>query len=123
MWLAEILIGILVINMLTMLTIAHADRGRPTLKDDQRFQNGLVPNLKIRILNKSWQELSTAFESAQIPNFTMISFIETKIHGATSRVRHIVRSSTFFSFRISKFNTLNKALPQYISFYLNISDT
>ena len=25
-----------------MLTIAHADRGRPTLKDaDERFQNGL----------------------------------------------------------------------------------
>ena len=23
-----------------MLAIAHADRGRPTLKDDERFRNG-----------------------------------------------------------------------------------
>ena len=28
-----------------MLTIAHADRGRPTLKDDERFRNGLVRDL------------------------------------------------------------------------------
>ena len=29
---------------------AHkADRGRPTLNDDERFQNGLVRDLKIRI--------------------------------------------------------------------------
>ena len=35
MWLASILI----INTLTMLTIAHADRGRPTLKNDERFRN------------------------------------------------------------------------------------
>ena len=42
LWLAKILIGILIINTLAMLTIAHADRGRPTLKDaDERFQNGL----------------------------------------------------------------------------------
>ena len=27
---------------LTMLTTAHADRGRPTLKDDDQFRNGLV---------------------------------------------------------------------------------
>ena len=42
MWLASIL----VINTLTMLTIAFADRGRPTLKDDERFGNGLVRDLK-----------------------------------------------------------------------------
>ena len=30
-----------------MLTIAHADRGRPTLKDDERFRNGLVRDLKM----------------------------------------------------------------------------
>ena len=35
MWLASIL----VIYTLTMLTISHADRGRPTLKDDERFRN------------------------------------------------------------------------------------
>ena len=29
-----------------MLTIAFADRGRPTLKDDERFGNGLVRDLK-----------------------------------------------------------------------------
>ena len=28
-----------------MLTIAHADRSRPTLKDDERFRNGLVCDL------------------------------------------------------------------------------
>ena len=43
MWLANILI----MNTLTMLTIAHADHGRPTLKDDERFQNGLFHYLKI----------------------------------------------------------------------------
>ena len=62
----------------------HADRGRPTLKDDDRFQNGLVRDLKIRILNKCWQELSIEFESVQIPNFTMIYFIESKIYASTS---------------------------------------
>ena len=42
MWLAKTLIGIFVINMFTMLTIAHADRGKPTLKDDERpFRYGL----------------------------------------------------------------------------------
>ena len=30
-----------------MLTTAHANRGRPTLKDDERFRNGLVRDLKI----------------------------------------------------------------------------
>ena len=35
MWLASALI----ITTLTMLTIAHVDRGRPTLKDDERFLN------------------------------------------------------------------------------------
>ena len=30
--------SIVVLYTLTMLTIAHADRGRPTLKDDERFQ-------------------------------------------------------------------------------------
>ena len=38
MWLGKTLIGILVINTLTMLTIAHADRGRPTLNDDERLK-------------------------------------------------------------------------------------
>ena len=46
MWLASILI----INTLTLLTIAHADRGRPTLKDDERFRNGYFHDLKIRTL-------------------------------------------------------------------------
>ena len=36
------LASIVVLYTLTMLTIAHADRGRPTLKDDERFRNGLV---------------------------------------------------------------------------------
>ena len=33
-----------------MLTIAHADRGRPTLKDDERFRKGLVRDLDNRTL-------------------------------------------------------------------------
>ena len=42
MWLGKTLIGIFVINTLTMLTIAHADRGKPTLNDDERpFRYGL----------------------------------------------------------------------------------
>ena len=48
MWLGKTLIGILVINTLTMLTIAHADRGKPTLKDDERpFRYGLFRDLKM----------------------------------------------------------------------------
>ena len=34
-----------------MLTNTHADRGRPTLKDDERFRNGLVRDLKETIVN------------------------------------------------------------------------
>ena len=34
-----------------MLTIAHADRGRPTLKDDERFRNGLVRDLNEFTMN------------------------------------------------------------------------
>ena len=39
------LASIVVLYTLTMFTIAHADRGRPTLKDDERFRNGLVRDL------------------------------------------------------------------------------
>ena len=46
MWLGKTLIGILVINTLTMLTIGHADSGKPTLKDDERpFRYGLFRDL------------------------------------------------------------------------------
>ena len=41
---------VLMVNTLTMLTIAHADRGKPTLKDDERFRNGLVSDLDNRTL-------------------------------------------------------------------------
>ena len=34
-----------------MLTTAHADRGRPTLKDDERFRNGLVRDLNEFTMN------------------------------------------------------------------------
>ena len=37
--------SILILYTLTMLTISHADRGRPTLKDGERFRNGLVRDL------------------------------------------------------------------------------
>ena len=45
MWLASILF----LYTLTMLTIAHADRSRSTLKDDERFRNGLVCDLKEKL--------------------------------------------------------------------------
>ena len=32
-----------------MPTIAHADRGGPTLKDDERFRNGLVSDLGMKL--------------------------------------------------------------------------
>ena len=35
-----------IIYTFIMLTTAHADRGRPTLKDDKRFQHGLVRDLQ-----------------------------------------------------------------------------
>ena len=46
MWLASILI----INTLTMLTIAHVDPSRPTLKDGERFRNGFFHDLDNRTL-------------------------------------------------------------------------
>ena len=44
-WSVMSLASIVVLYTLTMLTIAHADRCRPTLKDDERFRNGLVRDL------------------------------------------------------------------------------
>ena len=32
-----------------MLTIAHADRSRTTIKDDERFRNGLVCDLEMKL--------------------------------------------------------------------------
>ena len=40
MWLASMLVDVVFRSHL--LTIAHADRGRPTLKDDEQFRNGLT---------------------------------------------------------------------------------
>ena len=34
-----------------MLTITHANRNRPTLKDDERFRNGLVCDLNEFTMN------------------------------------------------------------------------
>ena len=45
-----LLASIFLLNTLTMLTIAHADRSRPTLKHDERFRNGLVCDLDNRTL-------------------------------------------------------------------------
>ena len=45
MWMASILI----LYTLTMLTIAHVDRSRPTIKDDERFRNGLVWDLEMKL--------------------------------------------------------------------------
>ena len=45
------LASIVVLYTLTMLTIAHADRGRPTLKDDEWFRNGLVRDLNEFTMN------------------------------------------------------------------------
>ena len=87
MWLAKI-VGILVINTLTRLTIVHGDRGTPALKDEERLQNGLVRDLKIRVLNSVGENCRQSlyrFRTAQIPHFTTIYFIETKIHVSTSR--------------------------------------
>ena len=57
MWLTTVLI----VNMLTMLTTAHADRGRPTLKDDESFQNGLVRDLKF--LKEKLKLFNTKFKT------------------------------------------------------------
>ena len=43
------LITLLIVYMLIMLTTAHADRGRPTLKDDEQFRNGLVCDLNLKL--------------------------------------------------------------------------
>ena len=38
-----------IIYTLIMLTTAHVDRGRPTLKDDERFRHGLIHNLQEKL--------------------------------------------------------------------------
>ena len=55
MWLTTVLI----VNMLTMLKIAHVDRGRPTLKDDELFRNGLVRDLKekLKLFNTNFKTI------------------------------------------------------------------
>ena len=53
-WLATVLI----LNTLIMVAIAHADRGTSTLKDDERFRNGLVRDLKMIIPNKCTRTVS-----------------------------------------------------------------
>ena len=53
-----------------MLTIAHANRGRPTLKDDQRLRNGLVRDLKIRTLIKCTRSISFDFPERRFARTT-----------------------------------------------------
>ena len=50
-WSVMSLASVVVLYMLTMLTITHADRSRPTLKDDERFRNGLVCDLNEFTMN------------------------------------------------------------------------
>ena len=82
-----------------------------TLKDDERFPDGLVRNLKIRILNsvgKNCRESLNPHRS-QIWQWYMVQ----------PRVQHSSQFDIVYIW-ISKFNTLNKALLQYIIVYLNI---
>ena len=55
------LITVLIVYMLTMLTTAHADRGRSTLKDDEQFRNGLVRDLKF--LKEKLKLFNTKFKT------------------------------------------------------------
>ena len=52
-----------------MLTIAHADRSRSTLKDDKRFRNGLVCDLKEKL--KMNQIISIQFQTISIQSQTI----------------------------------------------------
>ena len=55
MWLTTVLI----VNTLTMLTTAYADCGRPTLKDDKRFRNGFIRDLKekLKLFNTNFKTI------------------------------------------------------------------
>ena len=90
MWLGKTLIGILVINTLTMLTIAHADRGKPTLKDDERpFRYGLFRDLKMNAkmnaksmpvsysMNAKLTKLNTKFVCCQV-DYNIISTLSRR---------------------------------------------
>ena len=61
------LVSMLVINTLTMLdTIEHADRGRPTLKDDERSRNTYAEQVFIQKLsNNLMQKLSLYYMQNQ----------------------------------------------------------
>ena len=54
MWLITVLIA----YMLTMLTTAHTDCGRPTPKDDEQFRNGLVRDLNEFTMNAKLTKLN-----------------------------------------------------------------
>ena len=98
MWLAKIFIDVLDINTITWLTIVHADRCRPTLKDDERFQSRLVRDLKIRVLTSVGKNCR--------PNLNR-SRTDTKFHNdifyrnkdtCFNLGFNIFRSSTLFTF-------------------------
>ena len=89
-----------------MLIIVHADRSRPTLKDDERFQNGLVRDLKIRILNSVGKNCRQCLNPHRSQNFTMIYFIETKIRDSTScSTQFVVRHCLHLDIQINTLNT------------------
>ena len=94
----KILIGILVINTLTSLTIVHADRGRPTLKDDERFQKGLLRDLKIRLLNSVGKNCRQNLNRS-CPNKKFHNDIFYRNKDTWFKLGFIiVRSSTLFTF-------------------------
>ena len=109
-----------------MLTIAHADRGRLTLKDDERFRNGLVRDLDNRtlmctrsnlclhvLLNRSNLCLNVLLNCAEkycsnavnrrTNNIDEVNFEVTGKHAVIlmpEETRHIVLACSFFrSFR------------------------
>ena len=82
-----------------MLTSAHADRGRPTLKDDEHFRNGLVRDLKLRVMNGLNAKLHVSMNA-------MNSFMKVKSERMNAKSTYINdQSYTYLKYRNTRFIT------------------
>ena len=74
----------------------HAERSRPAIKDDERFQNRLVRDVKISMLNSVGKNCWQILDRSRT-DFTMISFYRNKDTWFNLWF-NIVRSSILFKF-------------------------
>ena len=64
-----------------MLTITHANRNRPTLKDDERFRNGLVCDLNEFTMNaKLFMNAKSIYMNAKCTKLNLNVNLKTMLY-------------------------------------------